>query len=493
MSPTIVGRTDPIARLDTVSKSFGRLLAVDGVSLDVFGGEVHAVLGQNGAGKTTAMKVMAGLLSPDQGRVVIGGRARRLQNRADGAKAGIGFVQQHFSLIEELTCAENLLLGHPKARLSVDRRKAAQDLAESSAKFGLRVTPGARVSDLSMGERQRLEILIAVSWGAAVLILDEPTGTLGPAEFDSLASIIGILKKQGVAVVFISHKLPEVMAVADRVTVMRAGKVVWSSSATQLDPNDLALAMLGELPQAPVIERTHPGQVLMRLDQVSRPGGRGSHPLHNVTLAIRRSEVTGIAGVAGNGQRELAMVLLDAGKGADTSPRKPIRTAYIPEDRATDGLALEMSVSDNAIVRSFAEAPLSVRGWLRSTEVARMARRIIDMFSVSPPDPHRRARYLSGGNQQRLVLGRELIRKPDLVVAHNPTRGLDVYAAAGVRRHLLAARNEGAGVVVLSPDLDELMEVSDQIAVLYSGRLSTPLPVADVNTANLARLMGGVE
>jgi simple sugar transport system ATP-binding protein len=282
------------------------------------------------------------------------------------------------------------------------------------------------------------------------------------------------------------------MAVADLVTVMRSGRVVWSSSASKLDRHELALAMLGELPEAPFIERAAPGQLLIQLDQASRPSIRGSHPLHGITLDIRHGEVTGIAGVAGNGQRELAMLLLE--RGAELGQRKqPIRVGYVPEDRATDALALEMSVADNAIVRTFADPPLSANGWLRSDEVAKSADRIIEMFSVFPSDPNRKVGDLSGGNQQRLVLGRELVREPDLVVAHNPTRGLDVNAAASVRRHLLHARNQGAGVVVLSPDLDELIEVADRIAVLYGGRLSAPKPVAQVSTASLARLMSGVE
>ena len=487
-----------IAGLAGVLKSFGSVRAVDHMSFDVRAGEVHALFGENGAGKTTAMRVLAGLLRPDEGSVILHGRPVRFRSRKEAARAGIGFVQQHFSLVVELTCAENLLLGQPGGGALVDRRAAARTLRDLSRRFELEVDPEAPVGQLSMGERQRLEILIALSWGASVLILDEPTAALGVAEFTALRQIVSSLKASGVAVIFITHKLPEILELADRVTVMRGGRVVWRGVLEGTDPEGLAIAMVGELPsRLPTQEVPADGaegrEPVLRLREVSTPGGPGVHSLSGIDLDVYPHEVLGVAGVAGNGQRELALLLagVDRPVAGRVEP-EGIRAAYIPEDRAQDGLALSLSVSRNAIVHAHRRVAAPPLRWLSPAAVGGLTRRILRTFDVRPPDPDASAGILSGGNQQKLVLGRELEEEPQLIVAHNPARGLDVRTALEVRNRLLEARRGGAAVVLITPDLEELLDVSDRVAVLYHGRIVGILNRDDVTATRLGRLMAGM-
>jgi general nucleoside transport system ATP-binding protein len=485
----------PLAALDRVSKRFGTLQAVDEFTFDVAAGEVHALIGGNGAGKTTAMKMLAGLERPDSGAALLGGKPISLGSRRDGIRAGVGFIQQEFSLVDELTCAENLLLGHPGHGWVLDRHEAARTLAEQAERFGVALDPGRRVRTLSMGERQQLEILIALAWGGRVLILDEPTSATGESGLAFLRTALQLLRDDDVAVIYISHKLPEVLELADRITVMRRGRKVWEGAAEAADAGVLARAMLGEAGLAtPSRTRHEPGETVLRLESAGVRWSDGGRSLHDINLEVRRHEVLGIAGVIGNGQRELARLcagLVDADEGTVT----PARTAgYVAEDRSWDSLALELPPTDNAIVHAHRRPPVVRRGLLRGRAIRDFTLRLLDRFAVDRTivDRASRADQLSGGNQQRLVLGRELEETRDLLVLHNPTRGLDVAATAELFRQLDAFRESGGAAILISPDLDELLAWADAIQVLVAGRLSERLPADRALADRIAERMAGL-
>jgi simple sugar transport system ATP-binding protein len=486
--------TAPIGSLVGVSKRFGSLLAVDALSLDVRAGEVHGLVGGNGAGKTTAMKVLAGLEQPDAGEVRLDGRSVSLRSRRDGIRRGVGFIQQEFSLVESLTCSENLLLGHPEHGFALDRQGAARTMAQLGERYGVSLDPGRPVRSLSMGERQQLEILIALSWGGRLVILDEPTSSTGETGLAFLRDALRVLREDGLGVVYISHKLPEVLELSDRITVMRRGRAVWSGAAAEADASTLARDMVGDtalLTRRRV--RTDPGEPVLTLhDAEVRPSADG-RSLHGITLEVRRHEILGIAGVVGNGQRELArlaagLVEPDEGRAERTA------TGYVAEDRRRDSLALDLSPADNAIVHAHRRPPLSRHGVLRGGAVREFTLKLLARFSVDPTvvDRAATARQLSGGNQQRLVLGRELEETIQLLVLHNPTRGLDVAATAELFRQLEAFCAAGGGALLISPDLDELLEWADAIQVLVDGRLSERLPASRDSVADLAERMAGV-
>jgi simple sugar transport system ATP-binding protein len=496
-----VGRSNPSptepprAALDVVSKRFGPLQAVDTFSFDVVGGEVHALIGGNGAGKTTAMKMLAGLERPDSGTIRLDGQPVSLASRRDGIRAGIGFIQQEFSLIEDLTCAENLLLGHPDHGFVLDRRDAARTLREQAERFGVELAPDRLVRTLSMGERQQLEVLVALSWGGRVVILDEPTSATGESGLRFLRDAVDVLRADGIAVVYISHKLPEVLELADRITVMRRGRTVWEGAAAGVEAGALARAMVGDAAAAGPPRRHHePGEPVLRLERASvRCLGQG-RSLEEVDLVVRRHEVLGIAGVVGNGQRELARLcagLVDADTG---TVKRPPAAGYVAEDRSRDSLALDLPPTDNAIVHAHRRPPVVRYGLLNARAVRAFTLRLLDRFAVDRTvvDRASRAGQLSGGNQQRLVLGRELEETRDLLVLHNPTRGLDVAATAELFRQLCLFRDAGGAAILISPDLDELLEWCDGIQVLFAGRLSERLPADRAYTDAIAERMAGL-
>jgi general nucleoside transport system ATP-binding protein len=486
--------TTPLAALREVSKHFGALRAVDALSLDVYASEVHAVVGGNGAGKTTAMKVLAGLEQPDAGQVVVGGRPVRFRSRRDAIRAGIGFIQQEFSLVDRLTCAENLLLGHPEEGFVLDRRRAVRRLRELTERFGVSLDPERLVGALSMGERQQLEILIALSWGVRVLILDEPTSSTGESGLDFLRTAFGMLREAGIGVIYISHKLPEVLELADRVTVIRRGRKVFESTAGEADPGRLAREMVGDTSLLTSRRRRRQaGDLVLRLSGVDLHWSEDGRSLEDVSLAVRAHEVLGIAGVVGNGQRELARVcagVIPPDAGEIMLPR---RIGYVVEDRPRDGLALDLPPSDNAIVHAHRRPPIA-RGGLLSPGAARaFTLRVLERFHADPSAVSRtRTRELSGGNQQRLVLGRELEEARELLVLHNPSRGLDVAATAALFRQLDEFCEGGGAALLISPDLDELLEWADAIQVLVDGQLSQRLPADRDAAAQIAERMAGV-
>ena len=487
--------TTALASLRGASKRFGPLLAVDELSFDVHAGEVHALIGGNGAGKTTAMKLLAGLERPTGGEVHVDGRVATFHSRRDGIRAGIGFIQQEFSLVDSLSCSENLLLGHPEHGFVLDRRGAARALAELGERFGAVLAPGRLVRDLSMGERQQLEVLIALSWGGRVLILDEPTSSTGESGLEFLRRALEVLRTEEIGVVYISHKLPEVLDLADRITVMRLGRAVWEGQAAGANASELARAMVGDTTLL-----THgrdaqpPGGTVLSLRDVEVRASEEGRSLRGITLEIGRHEILGIAGVVGNGQRELARLAAGLVEPDAGVARRPARAGYVAEDRARDSLALELTPTDNAIVHAHRRPPLVRMGLLRRTAVRAFTLRILERFAVDPTvvDRANQVRRLSGGNQQRLVLARELEETTDLLVLHNPTRGLDVAARAQLFRQLDAFCDAGGAALLISPDLDELLEWSDAVQVLVDGSLTERLPARREAVAALAERMAGI-
>jgi ABC-type uncharacterized transport system ATPase subunit len=486
--------THELASLREVTRRFGPLTAVDRLSFDVRPAEVHALIGGNGAGKTTAMKVLAGLLRPHAGAVEVEGRPADFHSRRDAIRAGIAFIQQEFSLVESLSCAENLLLGHPEHGLLLDRRAAARRLGELAGRFAVPLEPERPVGTLSMGQRQQLEILVALSWGARLVVLDEPTSATGESGLIFLRSALALLREAGVGVVYISHKLPEVLELADRITVLRRGRKVWEGPARSADAALLAREMVGDTSlltsrRAP----REPGEIVLRLDAVSVHASEEERSLHDVTLAVRRREILGIAGVVGNGQRELARLAAGLVEPASGSVVGPPAAGYVAEDRARDSLALDLSPTDNAIVHVHRRPPIARRGFLRARAIRAFTLRLLARFSVDPSLADRaEARQLSGGNQQRLVLGRELEESSDLLVLHNPARGLDVAAAHDLFVQLDAFCRDGGAALLISPDLEELLEWADAIQVLFDGRLSERLPADRGAAAELAERMAGL-
>jgi ABC-type uncharacterized transport system ATPase subunit len=481
-----------VACLRGIQKAFGPVAAVDGVTIELYAGEIHALLGENGAGKTTAMKMLAGILQPDAGEIELQGETVTLRDRRDGARRGVGMVQQHFGLVEELTGVENLMLSDPFAGRITNERRAAEKLRAVGEELGFSIEPHRRVADLTVGERQRLEILIALTTDPAVLIMDEPTAALGGGEVGALGTVLRRLAADGKAIVYITHKLREVMELSDRVTVMRRGRVVETHATSTTSVDQLAEALIGERP--PSMGR-RPGQgagdVVAALRGVTvEDEGHGG--LAGVDLEVRKGEIVGVAGVTGNGQEALAGVLTGALAPDAGTVERPGTVGYVPEDRAREGLAASLPVSDNAIVHRHHDPALSRAGRLRPSAVKAFAERLVERAGVRLPGVDRTAATLSGGNQQRLVLARELEREPELIVAHNPYRGLDIGAIADVQRQLLDARDAGTAVVVISPDLDDLFSLADRLIVLFEGRIVGVLETETATVQEMGRLMAGV-
>ena len=495
-----------LLRMQGISKSFGRLKALDGVDLTVTAGEIHALLGENGAGKSTLMNILYGLYQADAGSIHLQGRALSIGSPKDAIRAGIGMVHQHFMLVPTLTVAENLVLGEAArgGLLDLDRaRRAIRDLGDE---YGLRVEPDVRVAQLTVGEQQRAEIIKALYRGADLLILDEPTAVLTPGEVDQLLEILRRLTARGKTVIFITHKLQEVIAAADRVTVLRLGCLAGSLPTAETSRADLAHRMVGrELatsfernPVAPAV----PALAVEGLEVRSR---RGLPALRGISLKVRAGEIVGIAGVDGNGQEELVEViagLRPAAAGSirmgdrdltGASPRQRLAAGlgHIPGDRHRSGLVLDMTVSENLILHTHYRTPFARWGHLSFRKVAEQARNLIQRFDIRAAGAHLPVRLLSGGNQQKVVLARELAREPRVLIASHPSRGLDVGATESVHREIMAARARGCAVLLISAELDEILALSDRIAVLFEGRIAGVMDRADADVQRLGLMMAG--
>jgi len=489
-----------------IDKSFPGVIANAGVDLDIRHGEVHALLGENGAGKSTLMNILTGIYQPDAGTIHIDGQALSFRSPRDAIAAGVGMVHQHFKLVKAFSVAENLHLGFGDKPFLVSRSTLRRRTEALEQRFGLQISPDAIVQDLSAGEQQRVEILKALIRGARILILDEPTAVLTAAEALLLFDVVRRLTADGFAVIFISHKLDEVLAISDRITVLRGGRKVATVPKDATDDRNLADLMVGHAvtPQANdrrLMER-HPA---IALHDVSTPAGQDGCRLDSIDLTLFSGEIAGIAGVAGNGQRELSEMLSGIRppvegairiRGVDFTGRDAKAFAkggvgHIPEDRLRSGVAATLSLLQNAILREYDAPPISAGPWIKSSHARQFANSLLAAAHVSAPSIAMPLRNLSGGNQQRFVVARETRIASQVLIAAYPTRGLDIAAAETVRAELLALRNKGVAVLVISEDLDELMSLSDRLLVMYGGRLIRERK-PPWNRNELGMLMGGV-
>ena len=499
----------PAVRMRGITKRFLDVVANDGIDFDLEPGEVVALLGENGAGKTTLMNILFGLIPPDAGTIEVGGEPVAFRSPAEAIARGIGMVHQHFTLVPPHTVLENVIVGTAAASRGplLDTARARVRLRELARLHGLAIDPDTPVWQLSVGEQQRVEILKALYRGARILILDEPTAVLTPVEAEGLFAALRSLREDGHAVVFISHKLREVMAVSDRVVVLRGGRVVATRPAAATDPQELARLMVGRdvgaLPRRPV---RGGGAPVLVLEEVTVDNDRGLTAVDRLSLTAHAGEVLGLAGVSGNGQRELADAIFGlrrvrhgrirvGHRDVTNHPPEAIirqRVARVPEDRVGVGLLVELSLAENLILETY-RAPRFRQGpFLRPAAIAEFTDRLLAEYQVRAPHRAVPAKTLSGGHLQRLLLARALAENPLLLVVHQPTRGLDVAATEEVHARLLALRDRGAAVLLISEDLDEVLALADRVAVLYEGRLMGAVPADEVRLDELGLMMAGM-
>ncbi len=498
----------PILECRHITKRFPGVIANSDVSVSVAPGEVLALLGENGAGKSTLMNVVYGLLSKDAGEILVEGRPVDIGSPKDAIELGIGMVHQHFMLVEPLTVTENIVLGNEPTKTGgvLDRDTARQRVVALAEKYGLRVDPDARVIDLSVGMQQRVEILKALYREARILILDEPTAVLTPQEVKELFEIVRTLVTEGLAVVIITHKLEEVMSFSDRIVVMRAGKVVGETVPSSCDQRSLAKMMVGREVVLTVQKGpSRPGDVVLDVVDLHAVDDRKLEALKGVTFSVRRGEIVGIAGVDGNGQRELVECVTGLRKptsgtlrllGKDITHADPAATieagvSHVPEDRQRRGLVLEFDLVENVALGDHGRPPISRFGILNRAAMSSVAEKRIADYDVRAPSSTVAAGNLSGGNQQKLVLARELGRDPELLVAGQPTRGLDVGAIEFVHRRIIAERDSGKGVVLVSMEIEEVLSLSDRILVMYEGRIVAEFEGGTVTEEELGLYMTG--
>lgn len=497
----------PVLELRDVTKVFPGVVANDRVSFSLEKGEILALLGENGAGKSTIMNVVYGLLSSDGGEILIDGAPVRIKSPRQAIDLGIGMVHQHFMLIEPLTVTENIVLGREPGKFGViDFELARSRVLEISERYGLKVDPDARIQDLAVGMQQRVEILKALYQGARVLILDEPTAVLTPQEVRELFSVVRSLVDEGLSVVFITHKLEEVMSVSDRIIVMRAGRVVGETKPSETDDVGLARMMVGrdvvlrvEKPPATC------GEAVLTIEGLEVMGDRGISAVNGVSFSICAGEVVAIAGVSGNGQTELVEAIVGLRKPTAGSirlkdvdithvgPRKSIEAgvSHIPEDRHRRGLVLQFDITENMVLGDHRLEPYTKNGIMRPKVIAEMAAKRIEDYDVRTPSAHVLAGNLSGGNQQKLVVAREIGRNPELLIAAQPTRGLDVGAIEFVHRQVLAERANGRAVLLVSLELEEVLALADRVLVIYEGRIVRELIAEDADPETLGYYMTG--
>ena len=491
-----------------ITKRFPGVLASDHIDFDVKSGEVHALLGENGAGKSTLMKILYGLYHPDEGEILLNGKPVNILSPNDSINLGIGMIHQHFMLVQTLTVAENVALGLPSSRgVLTDLDVVSKRIIELADIYGLKIDPSAYIWQLSVGQQQRVEIIKALYRGAALLILDEPTAVLTPQEVDELFVIMHQMVKDGHALIFISHKLHEVVEISNRVTVLRDGRKIGTRPTSETTKQDLANWMVGrDVGFVPDHGNVKVGEVRLKLEQVTTGSDRGTPGLRGVSLEVRSGEILGIAGVSGNGQRELAESItglrkVTGGKvyleGEDITGMAPgditeRMLSYIPEERMRDGMIQEFTIAENMILREHQKMPYSRYGFLNLHDISKHADELIKQFHVKTPSRETHAKNLSGGNIQKVVLAREISRNPRAIIAAQPTRGLDIGASEYVREQLLVERRKGAAILLISEDLDEILVLADRIAVIYEGQIMDIVPRANATPEKLGLLMAGV-
>ena len=491
-----------------IRKEFGTFVANDNITLQLRKGEIHALLGENGAGKSTLMNVLFGLYQPEGGEIRVHGKKVGIENPNIANELGIGMVHQHFMLVEKFTVTENIVLGlEPKSGITIDRATARKKVMEISEQYGLRIDPDAKIEDISVGMQQRVEILKTLYRGADILIFDEPTAVLTPQEIQELIQIMKRLIAEGKSIILITHKLKEIMQVADRCTVIRRGRYIGTVEVDEtVNEDSLAEMMVGrEVNFDAEYSKADPQQVVLDVQNLVVKDSRGLKVVEGLDLQIRAGEVLGIAGIDGNGQTELieaisglkkpesGKVILNGKDVTGYTPRKMTEAGigHIPQDRHKHGLVLDYSIRDNMVLQTYYKEPFSKRGLMNYKAVAEKAKELIEKFDVRTPSIDVPARALSGGNQQKAIIAREVDRSPDLLIAAQPTRGLDVGAIEFIHEQLIKEREKGRAVLLISFELDEILHVSDRIAVLYEGKIVGIRDPKETTEQELGFLMAG--
>ena len=496
-----------VIEMREITKVFGEFVANDKINLELRKGEIHALLGENGAGKSTLMNMLAGLLEPTSGEIVVNGQVVKLDSPSKAASLGIGMVHQHFMLVEAFTVAENIILGSELTKNGVlDIARATREINELSERYGLAVNPSAKVADISVGAQQRVEILKTLYRGADILIFDEPTAVLTPSEIDELMAIMKNLVKEGKSIVLITHKLDEIRAVSDRVTVIRRGKSIETVEIAGATNADLAEMMVGRSVSFKTEKQeAQPKEVILSIKDLVVNENRGVPAVKNLSLDVRAGEIVGIAGIDGNGQSELIQAItglrkIESGsvelKGQSIVGLHPrqiteMSVGHVPEDRHRDGLVLEMMISENIALQTYYKEPLSKKGILNYTNIIGYAKQLMQEFDVRAASEIVPASALSGGNQQKAIIAREVDRNPDLLIVSQPTRGLDVGAIEYIHKRLIQERDNGKAVLVVSFELDEILNVSDRIAVIHDGKIQGIVTPETTNKQELGVLMAG--
>lgn len=499
---------ETVIKMREITKKFGDFVANDHINLEVKKGEIHALLGENGAGKSTLMNMLAGLLQPTSGEILVKGEVAHLDSPSKSAKMGIGMVHQHFMLVGAFTVAENIILGNEATKKGgiLNLKKATEEIKELSERYGLAVDPSAKISDITVGAQQRVEILKTLYRGANIIIFDEPTAVLTPSEIAELLDIMRNLVKEGKSIILITHKLDEIRAVADRVTVIRHGKSIQTVPVADSTSEELAEMMVGRAVSFKTEKiPANPKDVVLSVKDLVVNGNRGVPAVKELSLDVRAGEIVGIAGIDGNGQSELVEAItglrkVESGnviiKGVDMTNERPrkiteLGVGHVPEDRHRDGMVLDMTIAENIALQTYYKEPFSKHGFMNYNKLNEHARKLMAEFDVRAASELVAGGALSGGNQQKAVIAREIDRNPDLLIVNQPTRGLDVGAIEYIRKRLVAERDKGKAVLVISFELDEILDVSDRIAVIHDGKIQGILDAARTNKQELGILMAG--
>lgn len=497
-----------VIEMRNITKKFGDFVANDNIDLIVHKGEIHALLGENGAGKTTLMNVLYGLYEPTSGEIFINGKKVEVTNPNVAIKNGIGMVHQHFMLVDNFTVVENIILGMETTNKFgiIDINKATKEVEELSKKYGLYVDPNAKIEDISVGMQQRVEILKALYRGADILILDEPTAVLTPQEIEEIIQIMKNLTEQGKTIIIITHKLKEIKQSADYCTIIRRGKKIDTVRVDNVTEEELASMMVGREISFKVDKKDPEiGEVILEIDNLMLKDNRGLNTVKGLSLKLHKGEILGIAGVDGNGQSELVegltglrniengKVLLEGRDITNLSPKEIMESgmSHIPEDRQRRGLVLDFTVAENMILENYHKEPFSKKGRLNHKNISKFAVELIDKFDVRPRNDKQMAGALSGGNQQKVILAREITNDPEVLLAVQPTRGLDVGAIEYVHRYLVDQRDRGKAVLLVSFELEEIMNLSDRIAVIYDGKIVDIVDGKNADERTIGYLMAG--
>ncbi len=495
-----------VLQAKNITKRFPGVLANDHINFDLREGEIHTLLGENGAGKSTLMNILDGIYYPNEGEIYIRGKRANIRSPFDAMRYGIGMIHQHFMLVDTLTVLENIILGLKDQKFVINKKEIADKILEISDKYKFDLKPYAKIWQLSVGEQQRVEIVKMLFRGANILILDEPTAVLTPQESEALFKILKQMKSEGKSIIFISHKLNEVMEISDRITVLRKGKVIGTVNKNETNQRELAKMMVGRevlfrLERKPLKE----GKEILKVDNVEAFNDRGIKILNKISFSVHAGEIFGLAGVAGNGQKELAQVITGLRKatggrvflnGKDITNKHPLHISqsgvnYVPPDRLKVGLVPNLSSVENAILRIYRREPVGKNGFIDYKKAREFTEDLIEKYNIMVPRIDAPVKLLSGGNMQKLLLAREITEKPSLLIAVHPTRGLDVGATEFIRKKLLEVRDSGMAVLLISEDLDEILMISDRIGVIYEGKITGIVNAKDADVHKLGLLMAG--